>query len=195
MNVLDRMLKAARVHAPGALDTSIKDEMYIAVDEFLKDSNVWQEIISVSVVANDDTYTLTPSETSNINRLMWVYDSNEIPVNATMAIPGTLVLTTMPSSAAAISAVVALTVKEPVDVDRWPTVPDWIIEKYWTVILDGVTARLLSQKAKPYYDPQLAVYHGRRFRNGIAFARSEAQRNNAFRVQAWRYPQGYASIR
>ena len=47
---------------------------------------------------------------------------------------------------------------------------------------------MMSQAAKPYSSERLAVYHMRRFRSGIAAARTDAMRQNAYRGQAWRFP-------
>jgi hypothetical protein len=54
-------------------------------------------------------------------------------------------------------------------------------------VLDGTLGRLYSQPAKPYSSPQLAQYHMRRYRAGIARARDVANRGFTNGV-AWRFP-------
>jgi hypothetical protein len=64
-----------------------------------------------------------------------------------------------------------------------------IFERYWYEhIMDGALSKLLSQQDKPYTNPQLAGYHGKRFRNGISQARDMAQRQFSNSERGWSYP-------
>jgi hypothetical protein len=64
-----------------------------------------------------------------------------------------------------------------------------IFERYWYEhILDGATARLMGQQDKPYTNPRMAAYHGRRFRNGISEARDMARRQFNTTDSGWQYP-------
>lgn len=64
-----------------------------------------------------------------------------------------------------------------------------VFERVWyEQILDGTLAKLLSQQDKPYTNPTLAQYHGRRFRNGISEARDMAQRQMSNSERGWQYP-------
>ena len=64
-----------------------------------------------------------------------------------------------------------------------------IFERMWyEIILDGATAKLLSQQDKPYTNPVIAQYHARRFRNGIAEARDMARRQMSNSDSHWAFP-------
>lgn len=75
------------------------------------------------------------------------------------------------------------------DCGEW-SVPDWMWDMYFENWLDGVLARLMSMPAKPWSNPTLAQYHGRRFRNAISFRKQEARRGFVYDVPAWQFPSG-----
>lgn len=189
---LDRMMNTIRSRAPGATDTLIKDELFDALDEFFTDSNLWREIIPITTVANENTYDLASAEDGQIHRLLWVFDSNDVFVPATMEQPEVLVLTTTPTTEQTLNVTVTLTVTDPTTTDRFPLVPDWIADRWASDWTDGVLARLMSMPSKPFTNTQLAVYHSKKFSNAIGFARAEAQRKNTYGTQAWRFPQSFA---
>lgn len=192
---LDRMMNSIRARAPGATDTLIKDELYTTLDTFFCDTNIWKEDIAITTEADEDTYTLASVEDGQIHRLLYVQDANKRFVDATMAEPGVLVLTTTPSVVQTLTATVTLTVTDPTTTDRFPIVPNWIADRYAPAWVDGTLGRLMSMKAKPFTDLQLAVYHGKEFRSQVGAARAEALRKNTFGTQAWRFPQSFATRR
>jgi hypothetical protein len=191
--VMTRLLADVQVRAPGALDDAIKREFFTLLEEFFKTTSVWREDIPVSVESGTTSYELVPTGASLINKLMWVFDNSQIQVAATMSEPGTMVLKNAPSQSAEWTATVCLSVKDPADRDSIPQFPAWILERYRVDFLDGLVGRLLAQPAKPYSNQPLSVFHLRRWRSAMAVARSEAQRNNVFRAQAWRFPQAFAT--
>jgi hypothetical protein len=66
--------------------------------------------------------------------------------------------------------------------------PDWMFDTFFDNWLDGTLSRLFMMKAKPWSDQTLAMYHGRRFRNAMAFRRQEANRGYAYNQPNWRFP-------
>jgi hypothetical protein len=186
---MTRLLENVRMHTPGALDDAIKLEIFNALDDFFRQSHCWLQDISVSAVAGDDTYTLTPTaDTGTILDLVSLTGEADQPVGATMPTPGELVLDSEPSSNETLTAKVSLTVVEPLDADDLPNIPTWFMKKYGIYLLDGVLGRMFSQPVKPYTNERMAIYHTRKFRGGIAVARSEARPENLYAGQRWRYP-------
>lgn len=59
--------------------------------------------------------------------------------------------------------------------DDW-SVEEWMYQTYFQDWLDGVLGRLFAMPMKPWASPQLAIYHGKRFRNAMAFRKQEATR-------------------
>jgi hypothetical protein len=187
-----RLMNELRPRLPGALDTAIQFEMFSMLTEFFERTNVWREDISVVLVVNTTSYELVPTGPASIHRLVQVLNTNLRPVSATMSVPGTMVLATAPTQIDTLTATVVLNVVDPTDKDAYPQFPAWVLDKYRLAFVDGLLGRLHSQPAKPYSNQQLAVYHMRRWRQAMAIAKVEVQRNNVFAAQSWRYPQGFA---
>ena len=188
---LTRLFDNLKSRLPGAVDSQIKLELFSVLNDFFQNTNIWRENLEVLTQPDVQEYLIVPSGVSTINRLMWVYDSKGFPVDANMPIPGELHLYFKPNTSDTITATVALTVTDPTTRDDIPVFPDWILNKYNTVIQDGVLARMMSQIAKPYSNQQMALYHGREYKQGTSFAKVETQRNNLYRGQSWRFPQSF----
>ena len=182
---ITQLMSVARTRIPGVLDGALQLELYEVTKEFLATSNVWQEDIDFTTIANTTSYVVVPTD-GTIERLFWVLDENDIPVAATMQVPGEVVLDNEPTGGDDLTATVVLKPSD-LDGDGYPVFPEWIYTKYGGVFLDGLLGRMMSQVAKPYSNERLSVYHMRRFRDGMAIAKSESQRKNTPR-QAWRFP-------
>lgn len=64
-----------------------------------------------------------------------------------------------------------------------------VFQRYWyDTILSGTLSRLLGQQDKPYTNPQLALYYGKKYRNEIAVARDMAARQFNTSERGWEYP-------
>lgn len=189
---ISRLMTNLRVRLPGAIDDAIKLEVFLALNQFFQNSNIWREDIDVPVTAGVTTYPLVPSGPAAIVRLMAVVDNNALPVSGTISLEtGDLELALEPSQDATYVAQVALTVNDPLDTDDYPVFPDWVLNLYMNDIIDGVLGRMMSQPAKPYSNAQLAAYHTRSFGTAIGAARLEANRRYAYGAQRWRFPQTF----
>lgn len=185
---LNRFMDDARVHCPGAVDAAIQQELFRAVDELLRRSSIWQEDITVAILASTTSYDLVPIDDGLIHRLMWVLDANKNLVGAEMREPGTLTLQTTPTAADTYVATVAKTVIDPVTRDGYPEYPEWLFRRYADGLLDGTLSRLFAQAAKSYTNPTLAVLHFRRFQAAIAQANRDARHSNLYGAQRWKFP-------
>jgi hypothetical protein len=63
-----------------------------------------------------------------------------------------------------------------------------LFAQWFEVILDGTLFRLYAQPSKPFSNAQLAMYHGKRFRAGMARARILAEKLHAGTGPTWAYP-------
>lgn len=200
---MNRLMNNARIRLPGALDATIQLELFTVLDEFFQTSNIWTEDLTFNAVPTEATYLEDPDALTYeivptngvINRLVGVVDSKGFGQNATMAIPGYVVLTYSPNTADTYTARVALTVTDPTTRDGYPEFPDWILNKYSTGILDGVVGRMMSQLAKPYSSPSVALYHLKKFKQTMSQAKVETQHKNVYGGQSWRFPQTFATNR
>lgn len=198
-----RLMDQARVRLPGAVDAAILMELFSALKDFFIDSNLWRERIDFTAqpvlpgqthASNPEafTYDVVPVEGS-IVRLGAVTDAGGRPVRATMERPGCIVLSLPVTSPEPLTAHVVLTVSDPTTRDDYPQFPMWILNRYFTIILDGVLGRMMSQIAKPYSSPAIAMAHLRNFKRGTSAARVDVQRQNVYAAQPWRFPRGFAN--
>ena len=190
-----RIYKNARTHLPGALDSMIQVEMYSALDELLQGSGCWKEDIDFATVADTTIYEIEPEENvALIVRLNRLENADEIEVKSTMYEPGVIVLNTAPTVVETLTAKVVLTVSTTL-ASGDPNVPEWILAKYSTGLVDGLVGRMMAQPAKPYTSERLSIYRMRRFVGAIARARVEAQHGNLTGGQTWQFPQSFATGR
>jgi hypothetical protein len=68
--------------------------------------------------------------------------------------------------------------------------PEWMWHMYHDAWAHGVQAEMMSQISKPYTNPVMAEYHGRIFRNKMAFHKQEADRGFIHDRPTWRFPRG-----
>ncbi len=187
-----RLVTNAQIRLPGATSTTVQQELFMVADEFFKESNIWREDIEFAVPANDPwgtVYEVTPTGNTIIDKLMWMRNADGGGrIFGQMSVPGEITLNTYPSSPANYIATVALTVSDPTQRDGYVSFPDWVLNKYRGVFLNGILAKMMSQPAKPYTNTQLSVYYIKLFNSGKAAARVEAQRANVFKAQAWKFP-------
>jgi len=188
---LDRIITSANLSLVGALPDTIKYELFGVADEFLQDSGVWRDTLQFTAKGSALEYRIAPAA-GKIARLDRVETETSYRVPATMPIPGIATLHIQPSPGERFTAYVILTVNDPITRDAYPLIPQWVAEKYRGVFVDGLLGRMMGQPSRPYSNETLAVYHLRRFRNGIAGARADARREHLDGAQAWRFPQTFA---
>lgn len=187
----DQLMDMARARLPGARDNIIKLEFMAVMSEFFQQSNCWRENITFAVTPGVDQYDLFPLSPAAIVRLMEIRSASGLRISATMPVPGTVLLHTPASQATTYTAEVALSIGDPVDRDGFPEYPDWFMTKYSYDLLDGLCARMMTQLAKPYTNPQLAAVHRRNFLTAVNVAKAEAMHGQAYQGQRWSFPQTF----
>ena len=65
---------------------------------------------------------------------------------------------------------------------------EWMWDMYFDAFLDGTLSRLYGMPMKPWASVAHATYHGKRFRNHMAFRKQEALRGFTYGQQIWRFP-------
>jgi hypothetical protein len=196
---ITRLMNNARTRLSGATEDNLQRELFMVMDEFMKETNVWQEDIPITIPGQEPpgtVYIIAPNEPANITQLMWVYTPSDSslrgsPVAASMQVMGEMILRNQPSSDQPLIVTVALTVQDPVNRDGYVVFPTWIAQRYGDAILDGLLGRMMTQPNKPWTNNQMSVYHLRKFNAKKAQTRVEVTRNNVFRAQAWSFP-GFA---
>jgi len=191
----NRLMDQLRVRLPGALDGTLKLELFSVMDDFLQSTNCWQEEIAFEVNPNEKTYYVFTIANAGITRLMSITTAAKSPIAAMMPEPGTIVLHNDPAKVETYIATVSLTVTDPTDNEGYPEFPEWILGRYANEILDGVLGRMMSQIAKPYSQPQLASFHMKRFSQAVGRATAAVLHGNVYGGQRWMFPQTFASRR
>ena len=195
---LTRLLNNARVHLPGAIDSNIQLELFNVLNDFFQGSNIWQEAITFQVKAADvlgATYSIENQSVASMVRLISLINSASLPVSATMAVPGDIILNTQVTNADTLTATVSLTVNDPTTKEGYPEFPAWTLNKYGTGILDGLIGRMMMQPAKPWTNSQLAIFRTRRFNGVVSQAKFEALHKSLNNGQTWRFPQSFNARR
>jgi hypothetical protein len=192
----DRLIKNARTSLPGSLDYVIQLELFNVLDDFLRNTSIWTEDVSLPVTAADPAgtiYYIEPESVSTIVRLMGMKNSQGFPQNAFMDTPGEITFPMPVGNDDEFTATVALSIIDPVRGDGFPQFPAWILDKWGTGILSGVLARMMLQPAKPYTNEKLAGTHLRYYRRAVSYANTEALHNNVHGMQSWYFPQQFAT--
>lgn len=194
---LNRLMNAARVKLTGASDTGIKQELYDVLQEFFKDSSSWLSVVQITTKNNTTDYDLTEGFNSPdgvITKLIGVSDASNFGISAQMLTPGVLSLRDQPTAGLVFNVTVQMNVTMPLDSKtNVPEFPSWVLPLWHIVILDGLLGKMMSQQNKSYTDQNMAVYHLKRFRDGIAQARVATLRRNTFGTNVWVYPQSFRS--
>ena len=198
MTAFDDLYAEVKKDVPSCPDALIKQQAFMTVNDFCQYTNIWQENITIPIVAGTSTYTLTVAD-GKINRLMFVYDANAPTKNwpqsgIAMRVPGTLELYRAPQQNGSWVAIVA---KRPfnLNVDGWPVIDEWIIDKYEDWLAAGTTARIVSTPQKPYTNPIAARDNQRTYIEGRSLARANDGYGNIYNAAGWRYPQGWTVSR
>lgn len=186
-----RLINQAIVEVYGATDAGIRQALYEVLHEFFQETNAWQECISVAITAGTTTYTLLPIEGGEFVRLMALLDSNQSGIAAVTDMVGTITLRDTPANSATYTATIAKTIGIPVDRDGKPEIPDWTISRFYPIVMSGLLSHLYMQPKKPYTNPTLGSYHGKKFMNGLGKVKSAVIHGNLQGAQTWRFPSAW----
>lgn len=194
--VINRLMDNVRTHLPGAVDTAIKLELFNVLNDFFQNSHAWTEDVPFGVTPSATQYSIEQESLATISQLMGVVNSAQLPVAGVMPVPGEILLRDAPSQSDTYTATVVLTVADPVSSKTGlPEFPAWVLDNYFTGILDGLLGRMMAQPAKPYSNPQLALVRTRSFKSTTAQAKTDALNKNLNNGQTWRFPQHFATRR
>lgn len=180
----------ARMHLTGAVDDAIKVELFNAVDEFCRETDIWQEEIPFSTIAGAGiVYDIVPTNGTILRLVDLRRVDGSIPISGTMRVPGELVLPFSFDAGTQMLVTVSLAPLDPTQVGSdFPVLDQWIWERHFQTLVHGVIYKMASQPDKTYTDGALVKFHGNKFRNEIGIARADNVRANTTDGQAWRFP-------
>ena len=205
-----RILDAVRIQTAGAMDGTLRFELFNVFTEFCQRSNAWHAEVLIPVQYGMFLYEIpTPVDTGQVNRLLWLEGQRPSDLNpslkSTMYSRGPqrqghlltagsnpiLEIEVSPASSETWHAHFALAPMDPTDTNGLPILPSWIASKYHDYLASGLLMRLCAHPKKPYTNPELAAVHGRKFYTGISLAEREARTGYMFDGQRWSFPQTF----
>lgn len=193
---MTRLLQDLTVMFGGAMRTDLQAKLFNVAKEFFEFTNAWYEDITVNVLANTLTYTLTPIEapTGQLVRLQVLYNPDDPRQGALywvsparFILPSTLMLGRTPSSTA---TWVARMTKSPsdVDADNNPDIPDWVIQRYRDFLVAGVRRDMHLDVSRPWSDAKMGAFWGNKFLAYKTEARIDAVKGSVVGQTNWTYP-------
>lgn len=189
---VDQLISSTQIELTGASTNGVKNAIYEVLKEFFTDSGAWIEDLPINSIANQDTYAVAAANDGRLLRLIGLWDNTGIPVPAFMPNFGLLKLVHVPTTngdpTKPWTARFEKTVVPSAGTDVIPLAPDWTLTIFGEHIKDGVLGKLMNQPGKSYTNDSKAAYHLKRFRAGIALARTQMKRMNVVGAQAWSYP-------
>ena len=207
---LDRLLDWIRTRCPGSSDAEINKVFYEVAYQFFNDTSAWLQTVQFQTVPNVQSYPLVAFPMGQPIRLVSVYDQNNIPYAAAMPLgivvtpnttppqvaqtpaePGTVQLRDNVTTSVTLFATFVMNVVLPTDGNDCPQMPDYVLQLWGTVFQDGVLGYMFTTPGKPYKDLPAGQYSLKKFRDGIARARTTALRMQTQGTQNWWYPQEY----
>jgi hypothetical protein len=202
----ERLMNQARIQCPGSSDAGVKGVMFDIIDEFFDVSNSWAEWISLAIAPGSQVYAIYPQHGGMINRLVGSWDSNQVGLPAGISFgdaptggghlhvdpPGVVLsFSFAPSTSYTASVLVTKKTILPTDADDIPDGPSWLFPLYARYILEGVVGTMMMQKGKTYTDFTNAPFHMKKFRDGMAMAKTATIRSGIFGGQSWGFPRTF----
>jgi hypothetical protein len=177
---IERLYDHVQAILPGVTLSLLQMMAWGAIEEFAIRSTYFREQVSWSMAIGVSTVNFNPHSADM--QVCWVLGQDGLwqwQVNP----PGELVDLRTPTTARTGTALLAL---KPTSFDA--NLPNEMWTNWFETILDGTLFRLFGMPGKPWASPQLAQYHGARFRQGINRARDVATRNWSNQQAPWTFP-------
>ena len=205
----ERIMNQARVQLTGVSDAGLKGTLFDVLDEFLDVSNAWVEWLQLSIATSTQMYQIFPQHGGMINRLITALDSNQVVLPAALSFgespasftgqsnsyvnpPGVIFSLSFPQNTSYVANIlVSKKIILPNSKDEVPDGPSWLIPKYGRYITEGLIGSMMTQPGKSYSSTTGAQFHLRKFRDGMAMAKTETMRSNLFGGQSWSYPRQF----
>lgn len=168
---LNRLYDTIQSRLGGVTVSMMELELWNIVDEFCVRSTYFRELVFWQMAIGVSRVALSPFSAYMVT--VWVLEQHGL-LHYYVDYPATLVDRQAPVAARTGEAWLALKPRN-FEAIKHGAVHE-LFGNWFEVILDGLLFRLYGQPNKPWSSPQLATYHGTRFRQGINRARDIAER-------------------
>jgi hypothetical protein len=168
---LNRLYDSIQSRVGGITLSLMELELHNIVEEFCIRSTYFRELVYWQMQVGVDRVELSPFSAYMVT--VWVIESHGL-LRYHVETPATLVDHQPPTATRTGEAWLVLRPRN-FDAIKYGSVHE-LFTTWFEVMLDGVLFRLFGMPAKPWSSPQLAQYHGARFRQGLNRARDIAER-------------------
>ena len=171
--------------APGAPDNLVTDAIKRAVRRFCIMSETLTEEITVTTVADQAAYTLTPVtadvQVHRVSAVRYSTSDDDEPKESyyyDMALGKLTFKTDYVPSAASLSVIATCILRPEWKAETFPT---WMLERYGERIADGAAAEICGLPSKDFGNPKLAEVLEAKFRDVVNEATAERMREGTSR--------------
>lgn len=194
-----RLMANLRTQLPGALDSTLKLEIFNAVHDFCVATNVWENTQEFTTKINKQFYEITaPSPDQYYTQLLSLVLAETTdpadqrvtptPVSAVLSEPTQLKLLTVPTIVQRMSATFAMAPRPTDNMEEFPSIPESFWDKYHNALFEGALSKMMAQVAKPYSNERMGIYHGRRFMAFQSTHKVEKYNGMVRGGQNWSFP-------
>jgi hypothetical protein len=160
---LDRIYDTIEASLPGVLHPIVQMTLWASIEEFCIKSTYWRQWVNWQMAAGVTRVDLNPIDTNT--RAHWVLEACGLSCWR-LSPPAILVDTGVADKA---RSGTALAVCKPTKLAA--ALPSFLVDDWSEALQAGVLYRLYSQPAKPYSNPQMALFYGKQFRYEVNRAR------------------------
>ena len=156
-------------HVQSAPKPAVVQCARVVTHEFCDRSEIWREWIEdINIVADRASYNLSPSTPGWIKLIVQYKISGAVRALADIELENNEDLVFYPEHVPPDAITDGLDV-EVVVVPRFDgaSLPQWLFDRYWRVLMHGTIADLMSQKKRPWTDVDGAEEHREVFESGV----------------------------
>jgi len=183
---LERLYDNVQTMVPVVGLSMVKQASWNTIEDFYLRSTARREEVFWEMAIGVSQVDFNPFDATWL--VAWILDVSGLHYPK-IVMPGLLFDTQQPSYDRKGRALLAL---KPVSFTT--NLPPELFDQWFETILDGTLFRLYGSPAKPYSSPQLAAFHGGKYRGGVGRARAIADKQYTNGSGRWNFPrmQGFA---
>lgn len=204
---VDRLIQTVRAHVPGVPEEMVKLELFNTIDTFFRRTLAWRFPNDITLLANTTEYDVeTPAGAVAVAAINATHNGLTMPTFEPSAVsmvagqlawaftqPDVVLLANAPSSqqlAYPLTVMFALSIQRDaleIDPGDWQ-LDDWMYDMFFGDWINGIYASLYGMPAKPWSNPQLAVFHGKKFWSGMSQRKRQANTGFVYGAVGWSFP-------
>lgn len=203
---VDRLMQTLRVHVPGVTEEMLKLELFNVMDVFFRRTLAWRVQQDIPLLADTTEYDVDlPAGSVAVMAIGATHNGLPVPtfdpevrpmVNGLLAWaftqPDLLLLASAPVDQQLNYPFVlnfALSVQRDaleIDPADWQ-LDEWMYDMFFNDWMYGALATFYGMPAKPWSNPQLALFHGRKFTSAMSQRKRQANTGFVYAPVGWSF--------